>query len=92
MSPRNRSLWFFILLWFSLGASLNARAKTDLVILENGDSIHGGIKSLERGILTWKADWMGTIQVEWIHIQEIRSDFSFVVIPSDGQKSLGLFE
>jgi hypothetical protein len=83
---------FFILLWFSLGASLNARAKTDLVILENGDSIHGEIKSLERGILTLKTDWMGTIQVEWIHIQEIRSDFSFEVVLSDGQKSLGLFE
>ena len=89
MSHRKRSLLLFTLIIFFLVTALNARAKTDLVILENGDNIHGEIKSLERGVLTLSTDWMGTIQVEWIHIQEIRSEFVFEVVLSDGRKSLG---
>jgi len=89
MQTRFKSPILVTLISLCLAMGLSARSKTDLVILENGDTIHGEIKGLERGILKLSTDWMGTIQVEWVHIQEIRSDFFFQVVLSDGTKSLG---
>ena len=86
---------FLVLLtaaFLSQGEFLSARPKTDLVILENGDTVHGEIKSLQRGVLTLKTDWMGTVQIEWIRIKEIRSDHPFEVVLSDGRKSLGALQ
>ena len=43
---------------------LEARDKTDVVRLKNGDRITGEIKELERGKLTVKTDSMGTLSIE----------------------------
>jgi len=74
---------------FSAENQLSARPKDDVVILENGDILHGEIKGLQRGVLTLKTDWMGTVQIEWIHVKEIRSNLPFEVVLSDGRKGLG---
>ena len=69
--------------------NLEARPKTDVVVLANGDRITGEIKRLERGILTFKTDWMGTLSVEWPYVKEIQSEYFFEVILTDGRKNFG---
>jgi hypothetical protein len=48
-------------------------ARTDILILDNGDRITGEILSLQRGKLSFKTDNIGTLSVEWIHVAELRS-------------------
>ena len=45
-------------LWSS---QIVAAPKTDVVVLVNGDRITGEVKQLERGILTYGTDFMGTL-------------------------------
>ena len=45
--------------------SASAAAKTDIVIVVNGDSLTGEVKSLERGRLRFKTDATDTISIEW---------------------------
>ena len=44
---------------------LEARDKTDIVSLKNGDRVTGEIEELQRGKLTVKTDSMGTVSIEW---------------------------
>ena len=46
------------------GSHLEAREKTDVVILKNGDRITGEIKKLDRGKLKLKTDDMSTVYIE----------------------------
>ena len=50
------------LLW---SGGLHAAPKTDVVILVNGDRITGEVKALEKGILSYSTDSIGTISIEW---------------------------
>jgi hypothetical protein len=70
-------------------STLEARSKTDVIILENGDTVTGEIKGLKRGILSLKTDWMGTLAIEWKHVQEVRSKYFYEVDFSSGLKSYG---
>ncbi len=72
--------------------SLMARGKTDVIILENGDKVTGEIKTVERGILELKTDFMGTINIEWEHIKKVTSQYAFQVELSSGLKYLGNIE
>jgi hypothetical protein len=79
----------FALIGLAAFVSLEARSKTDVVILENGDHITGEIKKLERGKLSLKTDWMGTLEIEWKRIEKIESEFFFEVELSSGAKHFG---
>ena len=48
-------------------------AKTDVVVLKNGDRITGEVKSLDRGRLKYSTDSMGTIYIEWDDIDTLVS-------------------
>lgn len=48
-------------------------AKTDVVVLKNGDRITGEVKSLDRGRLKYSTDAMGTIYIEWDDIDTLVS-------------------
>ena len=87
MRTKRRGLLLIILpVLFGL---LEARPKTDVIILENDDRITGEIKKLERGILKVKTDWMGTLQVEWEHVKKIESEYFYEVELSSGKKYFG---
>jgi hypothetical protein len=64
-------------------------AKTDIVILNNGDRVTGEIKKLEAGLLEFKTDTMGTVNIEWRFISEIISDTSHALEITDGARVLG---
>lgn len=85
---------FFVTLILAVVATgpLQARDKTDVIILTNGDKVTGEIKKVERGLLEIKTDFMGTINVEWEHIKEVRSQYAFQVELTSGVRYLGTIE
>jgi putative salt-induced outer membrane protein YdiY len=48
--------------------------KTDVVMLKNGDSVTGEIKSLDFGALTYSTDSMGTVSVDWEDVVGLTSN------------------
>jgi hypothetical protein len=78
-----------------LGAAVPCRpesalaAKTDLVILANGDHITGEIKGLARGKLDYSTDDAGRLSIEWIKVTRITSPHFFDVQTSSGLRYFG---
>jgi putative salt-induced outer membrane protein YdiY len=66
-----------------------AAQKTDVVVLINGDRITGEVKDLERGILKYSTDFMGTLSIEWDKVVQLRSDQLLEVELLDGTRTLG---
>lgn len=64
-------------------------AKTDTVVLKNGDRITGEVKALDRGRLRYSTDAMGTIYIEWDEVKTVSSDLFFRVQLADGQRFFG---
>ncbi len=64
-------------------------ARTDVIVVENGDAVTGEIKQLDRGILRYKTDSAGTLQVEWEEVLSIRSVDSFEIETVSGGRFFG---
>jgi hypothetical protein len=64
-------------------------AKTDIVLLKNGDRVTGEVKNLERGKLTLSTDSMGTVYIEWAEIKEIFSSTGQAIELTNGQRFYG---
>lgn len=79
---------FTALLLGTSGAAA-AEDKTDIVILINGDHITGEISSLSRGLLAFKTDHAGTIQIEWDKILSLQSTHQFTVTTTTGRRLVG---
>jgi hypothetical protein len=71
------------LLAASLAAALSpfpaAAAKTDVIVMKNGDRLTGEVRKLERGYLTYKTDDMGTLSVEWDKVARVTARTEFEV-------------
>ncbi len=67
-----------------------ARDKTDVITLRNGDHVTGEILSLQFGQLQLKTDDMGTLEIEWDAIATIESRYFFDVEQIGGQRSYGV--
>jgi hypothetical protein len=59
-------------------------ARTDVIILANGDKITGEIKTMDMGTLTYKTDDMSTIQIDWSKVRSIRSVNTFEIKLTNG--------
>lgn len=66
-----------------------ARAKTDVVIFDNGDRLTGEVKSLERGKLRFKTAATDTISIEWDDVARLTSDQNIQVETVNGDRFLG---
>jgi len=75
----------------ALASPLHAQ-KTDVVTLKNGDRITGEVKKLERGLLEYKTDDMGTIYVDWNKIARLTSRNYFEVELESGRKYFGALD
>ena len=64
-------------------------AKTDVVVLVNGNAVTGEIKSLDFGSLRYGTDSMGTVNVDWQDIVSITSDQHLQVELTDGSRYFG---
>jgi len=75
---------------FLLLAAVPATAeKTDILLLKNGDRVTGEIDHLEGGLLIYKTDNMGTLNVEWEDISELTSKTTFRVELKSGDIHYG---
>lgn len=63
--------------------------KTDIVYLKNGDRVTGEVKSLDRGMLEFSTDHMGTVYIEWEDIREVVSTTGQAVELTNGQRFYG---
>jgi hypothetical protein len=64
-------------------------AKTDLVVLRNGDRITGEVKGLSRGKLDYSTDDAGRLAIEWVKVARMTSPHSFEVEVTSGVKYIG---
>lgn len=89
--PRNhksRALFATLVASLSLLPVANA-AKTDVVVLINGDSVTGEVKSLEFGELRYSTDSMGTVSIEWEDVVSLKSDQDLQVENTIGTRYFG---
>jgi len=67
-----------------------AREKIDLVVLDNGDELNCEIKELSRGILKVGTSYfVGSVSIEWVHVERISSTQFFEVEQKDGTRHFG---
>src|SRR5687768_17869880 len=64
-------------------------AKTDVVVLKNGDRVTGEVQQLDRGRLTFKTDDIGTVEIEWDNVQSVTAAAPFDVDDLGGNRYLG---
>ena len=68
----------------------DARLKTDVLSLDNGDTITCEIKQMEQGLVNVKTSYLkGTVAIEWNHVQHLESEQLFEVEAADGAKYFG---
>ena len=72
-----------------LGATPLCGQKADTVVLRNGDRVVGEIQSLDRDVLTYKTDDMGTLAIKWDKILRIASPRYFEVESTSGDRHYG---
>jgi hypothetical protein len=64
-------------------------AKTDVVVISNGDHFTGEVKSLDRGRLKLNTDNAGDIYIEWDKIRRVVSSAQFDIETVSGHHELG---
>jgi putative salt-induced outer membrane protein YdiY len=67
-------------------------AKTDAVLLVNGNTITGEIKSLDFGVLRYSTDSMGTVSIDWEDIVSITTRQTLQVEITDGTRYFGTLD
>ena len=86
MNIRAVVLVFFLL----FTTSLYARAKTDVLVMKNGDRLTCEVKGLEGGVLYVKLDYVdGTLSVQWSKVVRIESSRLFLVKTQSGSVYTG---
>ena len=70
-------------------ASTALAAKTDVLVLKNGDRITGEVELLERGRLTFSTDDMGTLAIEWDKVASVTAAASFEIEDLKGGQYFG---
>jgi len=73
----------------SLGATVHAQGRTDVVTLANGDRITGEVVQLNRGRLEFKTDDAGTLYLEWDKLFSVVAARRVEVLTTDGRRYLG---
>jgi len=80
-----------ILLCCLITCPLFAKRKDDVVVMKNGDTFTGEIKSLQYGEFIFKSDYMkDSVHLDWNEVASIESKDTFIVSLSDGQRVTGL--
>lgn len=64
-------------------------AKTDVVVLINGNAVTGEVKSLEFGVLRYSTDSMGTVNIDWEDIVAVTSTQDLQIELTDGTRHFG---
>ena len=73
-----------IFLLLTILPAVSIAAKTDTVLLVNGNAITGEIKSLDFGVLKYSTDSMGTVSIDWEDIVSITTKQTLQVEVTNG--------
>lgn len=73
-----------VLLAIAAALPADAREKTDLVVLVNGNNINGEIMELSRGKLDYKTDDAGRLSIEWLKVVRVTSGYTYEIETSAG--------
>lgn len=65
--------------------TLAAQATPDVLVLANGDTLHGKFVKSIGGTVTFHNDILGDLNVPWSKIKELHSSQKFAIIPKDVQ-------
>jgi hypothetical protein len=76
-------------LLLALVASPALAAKTDVVVLKNGDRLTGEVQQLERGYMRLKTDDLGTVEIEWDKVASVSATAPFAVDDLSGARYMG---
>ena len=68
------------------------REKSDIIVMKNGNQVNGEIRKLERGMLTFKTDSMGTVDIKWGDVERITSKYLFTVEDTSGRLYIGTLQ
>ena len=82
------ALWCCVTLYSAIAA---AHTKTDVITVENGDTITGAIDSMTAGKLALNTDYAGVIKIKWREVQQIDSRYVYEVRLDDGERLYGRF-
>jgi hypothetical protein len=88
-SHKHIILAFFALSFLLLPILSFAGPKTDTVYLYNGDRITGEVKRFEYGVLFFKTDGMGTLNIEYDRIKTFYSTQQFTIQTASGLRFFG---
>ena len=82
-----RRLWRLVTIVFLVFfLELTAVAKSDVVVLKNGDRMTGEIKGLQRGELRIKSDYMAeAVRLDWSKVESLESKSTFMIWLVDGK-------
>jgi hypothetical protein len=86
---RSRAAVAAWLLLAGLASTPALAAKTDVVVLRNGDRVTGEVKQLSYGQLEFKTDDMGTLYIEWDKIASVTTTQQLQVELTDGGRVFG---
>jgi hypothetical protein len=89
LMPARRAAAFLVLL-LALAQPAWA-ARTDVIVLLNGDRITGEVRTLSRGQLQVKTDDLGTVSIEWDKVAAVTTAGRFDIATSGGQRLVGAF-
>ena len=62
-------------------ALLSAQSTPDVLVLANGDTLHGKFVKEISGTVTFHSDMVGDVSVPWAKIKELHSSDKFAIIP-----------
>jgi hypothetical protein len=83
---RSFSHWSAVVFLIVFCTSTTFAIHDDVVVLKNGDRLTGEIKSLQRGELRVKADYMAeAVRLDWTRIERLESKSTFIISLVDGK-------
>ena len=89
MSRKYRVTCLFYILLHALVFAPAHAAKTDTVLLVNGNAVTGEVKTLEFGALRYSTDSMGTVTIDWEDIVSVTSNQDLQIELTDGTRYFG---
>jgi hypothetical protein len=78
-------LKYLLIFIFTMVSFIASGQKTDKVILRNGDTLTGEIMNMKLGMLSYKMDGPGTIDIKWEYVTGIASKKTFEFTLRNGE-------
>ncbi len=87
-----KSNFLYIIIFLFALSTVSIAKRTDIIIMNNGDHITGEIKKMQFGMVTFKTDDAGTLNIKWDKIRHMISKNIFEVEVQDGRIYYGALD